>query len=238
MLPILFSLGDLHIYSYPLFMGIAWGIGFHLSRSLLKISDRNFSYLFWGSFLSSWLGAKAFFLLSTPEVSTSTSFWFGGGFVFYGGIIAGLIFLILLGHFNKEINLKDMGILSIPICFSQGLGRLGCFLAGCCFGNDSTLPWAVHLHDKFRHPVQIYEALGLFILGYLLWKSRKNNLFVTYFIGYGVLRFLLEFLRGDEIRGITSWGLSYSQIVSMVLITLGLIFWIREKIKPRQLPLP
>ena len=228
MLPILFSLGDLHFYSYPLFMGIAWGIGFHFSRSLIEI--KNFNLFFWGSFISSWIGAKAFFLLTSPSYLTYPSFWFGGGFVFYGGIIGGLIYFLLFWYFNQDIKLKNLGILSVPICISQGIGRLGCFLAGCCFGKDSTLPWAVHL----RHPVQLYEALGLFILGYLLWKSRKNNLFAGYFIGYGVLRFSLEFLRGDEIRGITRVGLSYSQIVSIVLILTGLII----KLRSSRVPLP
>jgi len=215
-------------------MGIAWGVGFHLSKSLLKLPAQTFNLLFWGSFLSSWIGAKVFFLISSPDYLTHGSFWFGGGFVFYGGIIFGLLYFLIFWYLGEDIKLKDLGILSIPICISQGLGRLGCFLAGCCFGKDTTLPWAVHLHDKFRHPVQLYESLGLFLLGYLLWKSRKNNLFALYFIGYGVLRFLLEFLRGDEIRGITSWGLSYSQIVSIVLIITGLII----KLRSSRVPLP
>jgi len=219
-------------------MGISWGIGFHLSRYLLKISDQNFNMLFWGSFLSSWIGAKLFFLISSPDSLIFPSFWFGGGFVFYGGIIGGLLFLLPFSYLNKEVKLKDLGVVSIPICISQGVGRLGCFLAGCCFGSDSTIPWAVHLHGNFRHPVQIYEALGLFILGFLLWKSRKNNLFVFYFLGYGVLRFFLEFFRGDEIRGITAIGLSYSQIVSLVLIFVGVLIWVRKKFRPRSLPLP
>lgn len=212
-------------------MGMSWGVGFHLSKSLLKISEKNFQILFWGSFLSAWLGAKLFFLIGQPALIDQTSFWLGGGFVFYGGIIGGLFFLIPFCLYHPALNLKDMDVLSIPICFSQAIGRLGCLLAGCCYGLESEVPWAIHLHNKFRHPVQIYESFALFLLGIFLWKSRKNNLFIFYFIGYGVLRFFLEFLRGDEIRGITSVGLSYSQIVSLVLIITGLVI----KLQSRQL---
>ncbi len=219
-------------------MGLSWGLAFRLSQNYLDrlgISDQGFMGLFWGIFLSSWIGSKVFFLIYSSggefvQHSQSLSFWLGGGFVFYGGFIFGILYLIFYCLILKKFNLKNSYILIAPLSFGHALGRLGCFLAGCCFGVKSDLPWAVHLHDHLRHPVQLYEALILVLLGIVIARNTLNKkwspqkIFIFYVASYSILRFLLEFLRGDIIRGIHFMGLSTSQIISLIIFILGIIF--------------
>lgn len=232
MKPILLSLGQIELYSYPLFIGIAWGVSYHLSRSFIEkysdLSSKTFLRLFLLVFLFGWLGAKLFFLaFSVPdqiqEYGTTTSFWFGGGFVFYGGFLGALVYLLIELLFIKSISLKELGLFTPAVAISHAIGRVGCFLTGCCYGTHCELPWSVYMHRANRHPVQLYETIGLLTLGFLLiYLVKKNinkaNLCFAYLGGYAGLRFILEFYRGDKIRGIHALGLSTSQIVSLAIM--------------------
>lgn len=229
MLPILFDSSFFTLYSYPLFMGLSWGLGYRFSEYLLlkkNLTLKGFGLLYWGIFLFSWLGSKIFYLMysSGGELqnhSQSLSFWLGGGFVFYGGLIFGLIYLLLYCLVFKKYPIKEAYIFFAPLTFGHALGRIGCFLAGCCYGTYCDLPWKIHLHGHFRHPVQLYEASLLILLGMILLKEtlKKDTnplkLVGIYFLGYSMIRFILEFLRGDIIRGL-HFGLSTSQWISLV----------------------
>ncbi len=240
MWPVLYKGTDLIIYSYPLFMGMSWGLSYQLTRGILEskgISLKGFQFLFWGIFLNSWVGAKVFYLITSgkTDLTTNSSFWLGGGFVFYGGFLFSLIFVLLYCLVFKKFKLSDLAYLSPGLAFGHALGRIGCLLAGCCFGTTCSLPWAIHLHDEWRHPVQAYEALGLVFIGFFILKLiRKNTpgvqVVLSYIGSYSLLRFSLEFIRGDKIRGVY-YGLSTSQWVSLVLIMTLLIVLIRNRIK-------
>ena len=236
--PILVNFPILKIYSYPLLMGIAWGIAYHLGNYLLLKygqTDRGYKALFWGTFICSWMGAKIFFLLfskldSPANYLTNSSFWLGGGFVFYGGLIFGVLYFFLYSHLLKKFDWKK-GYLILPaLAFAHAIGRIGCLLAGCCYGTRCSLPWAIELHGALRHPVQLYESILLGILGLILWQlikrgKRASIILGSYFAGYALIRFCLEFLRGDHVRGIYWWHLSSSQIISLVILFLLAIFY-------------
>jgi phosphatidylglycerol:prolipoprotein diacylglycerol transferase len=228
MLPILYQSHDLILYSYPLLMGLGWGVGYQIFFSQLDSHYPRLKaqILFWGIFLFAWLGAKVLFYLSYPKEDTSfikeVSFWTGGGFVFYGGFIGGLIFLGLYKLFDKKFSLKVLWPMLPSLAIGHGIGRIGCLLAGCCFGKPTNLFWGIYLHDHYRHPTQALEAIGLIALGIYLLKSKalKNNLIQTYLLGYGFLRLFIEAFRGDIARG--AWGpLTPSQWISITLIFVG-----------------
>lgn len=233
MLPVLGNWQGITIYSYPLFIGLAWGIGYRISEMNLpkEIALRDFRIWFLGLFCSSWAGAKILFLLTQPnlatELATSSNFWLGGGFVFLGGLIGGQIFTWLMGQIRPNLSLWKMEFTLIPLLYGHALGRVGCFLAGCCYGTKTTLPWGVFMHGLIRHPVQLYEALGLVILALCLMLKRKMKGWLAfYLVGYGALRWSLEWLRADEIRGI--WGgMSTSQWISSGMILLGILIFLR-----------
>lgn len=236
MLPILYKSSYFTLYAYPLFMGIAWGVGFNLTKYLFQKNNEdqsNLLKLFVGLFLAGWIGAKFFFLqLSAKEkiyqYIYADYFWLGGGFVFYGGLIFGIGFYLLYSLYYKKFNFQKTYLLIPGLAFGHGIGRLGCFLTGCCYGSKCDLPWALKVAGEFRHPVQLYEACALFFLGLLTlkWikiKSMHQQIVTNYLILYSIMRFFLEFFRGDEIRGIflTSFSMHLS---SAQLISLGIFF--------------
>lgn len=231
MLPILFQSHDFILYSYPLLMGLGWGIAYQIffSYAPTNVSRLKLQILFWGLFLSAWVGAKVLFYLTYPEqlgteYLVNASFWTGGGFVFYGGFLGGILFLALYKLFDRSLSLNTLWPMLPALSIGHGIGRLGCFLAGCCYGKPTDWVWAVFMHGHDRHPTQILEAIGLLIIGIYLIKSKapRITLLSHYLLSYGLLRFSIEMLRGDAARG--EWGvLSPSQWISLTLILAGLL---------------
>jgi phosphatidylglycerol:prolipoprotein diacylglycerol transferase len=229
MLPILYHGPELTLYSYPLLMGLGWGVAYQVYFAALdaRIPRWKGQVLFWGIFLSAWVGAKLLFSLTAPAAGSllgTVSFWTGGGFVFYGGFLAGALFLLLCRFADPRLRADDLWPVLPALALGHGIGRIGCFLAGCCFGRETELLWGIHLHGADRHPTQLIEALALIGLGTYLLRSRRprGELFLRYLIVYGVVRLAIEGLRGDAIRG--SWGpLTPSQWISLGLIVTGFL---------------
>lgn len=156
-----------------------------------------------------------------------------GGSVFYGGLIGGLIVGYLYANKKKFPIALCCDIAASAIPLFHFFGRIGCFLSGCCYG----VKWehgitynhsAVEISNGVpRLPVQLIEAffnLLLFFALYYLLKNKKfkGHLMELYFIFYGLIRFTLEFFRGDFYRGFL-FGLSTSQIISIMLIIFAVI---------------
>lgn len=234
MRPILFESPYFILFAYPLFMGMAWGIAYYLSRFLLeknKLNSKPLLPLFLSVFLSSWIGAKLFFLAFSAQDNFdrylyADNFWLGGGFVFYGGLIFGLVTFLIFSLVIKKFPFNQSKFLAPGLAFGHAIGRMGCFLTGCCYGSQCELFWSVHMHGEFRHPVQLYEVFGLTILGLLclawLRKNKDSRFVITrYLMFYSVLRFIIEFFRGDIIRGLYWYQLSSSQLVSLFLFVVA-----------------
>lgn len=229
MLPILFQSNGIIFYSYPLFMGLGWGIAYQIFFELLPV---NFSrikaqILFCGIFIFSWLGAKTLFLYTIPEQLSSSlfqesSFWLGGGFVFYGGFLGGLFYLLVLKNLNFPLTLDTVWAMVPSLTLGHAVGRFGCFLAGCCYGKETDLFWGVYMREVKRHPTQLLEFFFLLCLGVFLLRSKRSRIELVslYLVCYGFIRLFIESLRGDLIRG--SWGyLTPSQWISCGLIVAG-----------------
>ena len=185
------------------------------------------------------LGAKLLYLLLFENADVIFESWssfldyMGGGFVFYGGLIGGCVGAICYAKFFEvnAVAAAENFVLIIPLFHC--CGRIGCFLAGCCYGIEYTGPLAVTFTESLGapnnvslFPVQLWEA-GLNLLVFFLLlavdKKLKRPLqnFGLYAVIYGVIRFLLEFLRGDPARGV--WLLSTSQWISLlILIPVGI----------------
>jgi len=223
-------------------MGIGWGLGYNKClKDWLRagLSYRSFNILSLWVFVSSWIGAKTFFLIFSARdklgvYSKELNFWFGGGFVFYGGLIFGLITAILYLKIKKEHKFQDLSLLGPGLVLGHAVGRLGCFLAGCCYGSVCHLGQHISfLAFVERYPVQLMEAMGLFGIYFILTNELKKReeserAIYLYFFCYSVLRFFLEFLRGDGIRGIY-YGLATSQWVSLLLVAVVGCFSLMRK---------
>ena len=237
MYPILFSSDFFTLYSYPLFMGLAWGVGYFLTISQFEkasISTKQLLPLFIGIFISAWIGAKVFFLVVTPahlaeKYLFANYFWLGGGFVFYGGLIFGLTYFLIFSLWLKKFDFKKSYLLVPGLVFGHAIGRIGCFLAGCCYGSQCDLPWSMTIEGVHRHPVQLYETIYLLAFGIFILRSSKkvqlqSSIASIYLIYYSLGRFILEYFRGDDIRGVFWLNLSTSQYISVFLLLIGLVW--------------
>jgi phosphatidylglycerol---prolipoprotein diacylglyceryl transferase len=172
-----------------------------------------------------------------------------GGIVFYGCIIGGLIGSVIYWIRNPFPFRAMADAVAPALVLGSALGRIGCFLNGCCFGGPCNLPIAVRFPSESPvwvrqvqlglispmaprtlgvHPTQLYAALdGLLLLALLTWyyprRRRDGEVMALLMVTYPVTRFLIECLRADE--GPFFAGMTISQTISVVLFLSGLLTW-------------
>lgn len=165
-----------------------------------------------------------------------------GGLVFYGGLIASIAVAVWYVRRHHMPFLVTSDTFAPAIAIGHAFGRIGCFLAGCCFGRPASGWFSVTFPTNVRsfapagislYPTQLMETSGelmiFFILGALrLHKRFDGQIFATYLMLYAVLRTIVEYFRGDVERGfvIEPW-FSTSQFISVFLFAIGLAFYIR-----------
>jgi phosphatidylglycerol---prolipoprotein diacylglyceryl transferase len=168
-----------------------------------------------------------------------------GGLVFYGGVL--LAVPVAVWHIRRTgLDLWSTADIFAPsIAIGHVFGRLGCLAAGCCHGKAAeNLPWGIIFTDPeclapmnvLLHPTQLYESAGelIIFLALIMLRNHKSftgQLFMMYLILYAVLRFIVEFFRGDVGRGFIMGNLSVSQGISILIFLTGLagFFILRQK---------
>ncbi len=158
-----------------------------------------------------------------------------GGFVFYGGLIGGILGAIIAVKILKVDVLTAEKIIVPYLPLAHAIGRVGCLLAGCCHGMEYDGPLAVHYPNSVLgvpptqgyFPTQILEGILnigiMFALLYLCKKVKyKYDLLFSYLFMYAIVRFVVEFFRGDKIRGIFN-SLSSSQWISIGLFVIAVV---------------
>jgi phosphatidylglycerol---prolipoprotein diacylglyceryl transferase len=255
MLPILLKLGPLTIHTYGLLMAV--GVGFGLWFLYVQASKQGLDApkLLDAAFYTiivSLIGAKLIlfignfsYYMSYPKELFSLA---RSGGVFQGGLTFGLIFALWYFRRKKIPTWKAGDIVSAALALGHGFGRIGCFAAGCCYGSPCAVPWGVTFHNEYAHdltgipigerlhPVQLYESilnfLNFFVL-FMVLKRKKfhGQVFGLYIINYSVIRFIVEYFRGDHpdraylLQGPTPLSsLSYPQVYCILGIAAGIIF--------------
>lgn len=148
-----------------------------------------------------------------------------GGMVFYTGYALGMAGIAGAIRAFRLPFWKTVDLIIPPGAFAEAVGRIGCFLTGCCAGHRTIFVWGVDFGDGLRrHPTQLYESAGIFVLFFLLKGMERRNpppgkILFTMFVYYGTLRFLLEFIREDARPG--PLGFSIAQWISVGLIVWG-----------------
>ena len=148
------------------------------------------------------------------------------GFVFYGGLIGATLCGITYARAKKLPVWKLADALVPSVALGHALGRLGCFMTGCCHGRACDLPWAVHFplehptHGAGVHPTQLYEAtLNLALYAALAWWYRRKQfdgqVFAIYLMAYAPVRALVEHFRGDYAPAKFIGPFSPGQLVSV-----------------------
>lgn len=230
--PVLLDLGGFRLHSY----GALGALGFLLACwAGLRFTGRRglpqnavVDVVFWTS-LAAIGGSRLMFLVQNPGSFDLVNMFNlrTGGMVFYGAPILGLpVFVGMIRRHGLSMG-EMLDGLGFTAPLAHAFARLGCLGAGCCWGSPTDLPWAVTYADPLApgphgvglHPVQAYEAIGLFALSAFLWsrvdRPHKPGAIFAGWIGlYAVLRITTEVGRGDAERGFIG-PLSTSQAISI-----------------------
>ena len=237
--PILVKIGPVTVYSY----GVMVALGFGLAAYLASRNAHDFGFqkndvidLCIVLLIAGLIGARInyvllhfqYYRLRPAEVFLINR----GGLAFYGSFLFGLLGGILFVK-KKKLHFWKLADLMAPfIVLAHAVGRVGCFLNGCCFGKVARegFPFAVSFpHDGLlRYPVQLYSSSALLVLYLFLRRKQKRRrwdgeVFMFYIMSYAVMRFFVEFLREEPIF---MYGLTFPQMMSLILFLSSIVFGI------------
>lgn len=249
-----FDIGTLSIPSYGLMIAVGVILANIVAMFVLyktKLNFDDFILLEAYCFLGAFFGAKILYLLVSIKIIDWKKIFdieyfnqiMQGGFVFYGGLIGGLFFILLAGKIHRikaEGYIRNF-IFLIP--FIHAFGRIGCFCAGCCFGvpydGIGAVIFPEHsyaLPNVKLFPVQLVEAIILIFISILIFalQIRKSWRYTieTYLFLYAIARFVLEYFRYDADRGIF-WLFTTSQWISIIMVAIALIILRYDKKQQR-----
>ena len=247
---ILFSIGSFHVYGYGLMIALgvlaALILGMRRAPKYGLDSDMIFNLTFL-CVIGGFLGAKLLFIITElPSLLKSEHLIqdISNGFVVYGGIIGGIFVAWLYCRHKKANFLKYFDLAMPSVALAQGFGRIGCFLAGCCYGRetDSAIgmvfadsPFAPN--DVAVIPTQLISSIGDFAIAIILIliarKRPKDGITGSwYLLLYGIGRFLVEFLRDDPRGSVDIF--STSQFISIFIVAAGVILQICLRTKGKK----
>lgn len=244
MYPTLFELGPINIYTYGVLLAAAYLIG--LKLALVRARGRGLDAtrvmdLGIYTIISALIGAKLMLMAIDFRhfVSSPWELVRSGG-VFYGGLLLAVpVALWYLRRHGLPV-WSTCDVFAPGIALGHAVGRIGCLMAGCCYGRVTSVPWGITFTDPLAatnvgtpinvtlHPTQLYESgAELLILTILLRTERRGRpfpgrTFWGYILLYSIARFVIEFYRGDP-RGTVFEVLSTSQFVSLLLVPLSLL---------------
>lgn len=248
MKPILFDIGNIHIYAYGTMIALGIIAAYFLlsyhskKKNFDEDSILNMTII---TVILGVLGGKVFFILtelnSFIENPQNIIKEFGNGFVIYGAIIFGMISIYIYCRHKKWNVLQVLDLVVPSVALAQGFGRIGCLFAGCCYGHETTshlsivfpdgslAPSGVHLI-----PTQLYSSifdvlLAVFLIMYLRKSKKSGNTFGLYLLLYSIGRFIIECFRGDP-RGNVSI-LSTSQFIAIFtfILAVGTLIFVNVK---------
>ena len=252
MRPILFSIGNIHFYSYGLMIAIGILAAFIVMerRAPRYGLDKDIGFTL-GVFavVGGVIGAKLLYILvELPNFLANPALWrnVGEGFVIYGGILGGLAGGLIGCRIKKQSFVKYFDLFIPSVALALGFGRLGCFFAGCCYGRQTDSSFCLVFPEGVGSmaptgvpliPTQLISSaanfLHFFILVWFARRSKKDGqVGGLYMILYSIGRFLIEGLRNDP-RGSVG-PFSTSQFISLLIFVAGvLVMVIASRQKPR-----
>ena len=246
MLPYINIFGyNIATYGLIIFIGIFIGaiISIFYCTKFFNIKKEDVFYCILYAVIGVGIGAKLLYIITnipflienyqTLDLYDTFLQMLKGGFVFYGGLLGGILGVFIYSK-QFKISFKELLLILLPVVpLIHSIGRIGCLCAGCCYGMEYHGFGAITFHDSLLapndvplFPMQIVEAICNFIIFIVLLVTYKKFLGTyktvgLYLVLYSIVRFTLEFFRGDLIRGIY-FSLSTSQWISIVLFIIGI----------------
>jgi phosphatidylglycerol:prolipoprotein diacylglycerol transferase len=198
--------------------------------SALGLSRRERLGVALGAFCGAMIGAKLPFVLADWDGLISGRAWLDNGKTIVFGLVGGY-FGVELAKALLGIRVKTGDSFAVPVAAAVAIGRLACFVAGCCYGTVTTLPWGIDFGDGHsRHPTQLYEsAFHLAAALTIAWLQGRGllrgHLIKLYIIVYLTYRFLTELIRPEPVM---AWGLTGYQWACFGLVPVFAALWVRD----------
>lgn len=251
MFPDLFSIGPFVVHTYGLFVGAGFFIGLMTTVILGKSEGINPQQVMDMGFiiiLSSIIGSRVMYVIMNISYYSHMpldiiKIW-KGGLVFSGGIIC--VILVMLWYVKRHhlSLLKVCDLWAPAVAIGQAIGRIGCFMAGCCYGKPTDVKWGVvftHPHSLappniLLHPTQIYSSISgilVFLIVLFLHSKKKfeGQVFLWFLILHSTARLAIERFRGDERGMLFSSNMSTTQFVTTCILVASVITLIVLKSK-------
>lgn len=255
--PKLISIGSFYLPTYGVLVALGFLAALWVTLRLARrsgLNDETVTNLAIYCAITGLLGAKLtmflfdwdFYSRNLGELFSFATLQAGG--VFHGGLILALLFVGWFARRHKLSLLAVADVFAPGVALGHAIGRIGCFMAGCCWGVECTRPWAVTFTDPEAHrmmgvplniplhPTQLYEAgVEAAIFGFLYWRFRRphqtGEIIGLYLVLYGVARFLIEFVRSHEQELPFGLPLSLTQWIALALLMTGAALLMRGRRK-------
>ncbi|MBW1740252.1 MAG: prolipoprotein diacylglyceryl transferase [Deltaproteobacteria bacterium] len=246
MYPVLFHVGPFTLHTYGIFIAMAFlsaiALALREARRVGEDANKILDLCFY-VLIAAIVGSRILYVLINWSTFRHDPFeivriWHGG-LVFYGGFIGALITALWYIRRKGLPILKTADIMAPSIAFGQFVGRIGCFFAGCCYGRNCDLPWAVTFtHPESLapkgvplHPTQLYSSLNGLLIFLVLKRLMRNKgfegqIFWTYVFLYAVTRSILEHFRGDDRGMLFGSMLSSSQFIGLIMAVIAIVMMI------------
>ena len=248
----LFSIGPFTVHGYGLMVGIGFVlavlIGGYRTKKL-GLSENDFTNIAICLLIFGWAGGKLLFIIVNIRsfLVSPLSMLGSEGFVVYGGIITGILSIFIYCKVKKLSFLSYMDMMAPAVAINQGLGRVGCFMAGCCYGRPTESRFSVIFPEGCLAPAgvrliptQLISAvfdLAMAVFLILITRKLKYRGMISgiYLMLYGIGRFIIEIFRADIDRGMVG-ALSTSQFISifMILFAAGYLFFVKKNQPPTE----
>lgn len=234
------KIGGITVHGYGLMIGIGILCAIMLAHFRAKKRGLSTDIIYSIALLAmifGFIGAKLLYCITdlATVLSHPLLILTGSGFVIYGGIIGAIAANLIYCRYKKVSFLEYFDLLAPSVALAQGFGRIGCFLAGCCYGRETDSFFGICFTNSLFAPngvklipTQLISSAGDFLIAGILLlyakKDRKKGKTAgLYLILYSVGRFAVEFLRND-VRG-SIGPLSTSQFISIFIFLLGMILF-------------
>jgi len=231
--PIICQIGPFTVYSYGLMLALAFIIAQRLAlRQAAKhgIAADIISGVCFVAVIFGLIGARAFYVLNNLQFFMSYPLEIlmlqHGGLSWFGGMFLAILAAICYLKIKKFSVYRTLDLLAPFVVLAQAIGRIGCFLNGCCYGRPSRFGIYVDAGHVALIPTQIYSTLMLLLIFVFLRfiqerpAQKAGTVFFLYILLYSVKRFFIEFFRGDSSPVL--WGLTLFQLFSAVLFIVAL----------------
>lgn len=242
---VLFQIGGMTVYSYGVMLAVGFIVATLVARYRFSQQYKNPDIILdfvLAAVVGGIVGARLFYVIGNwSQFSGHLGKIFTlnmSGLVFYGGLTLGLALVVAVGLWKKVRFWIIMDLAGLCVPLALAFGRVGCFLNGCCYGKPTGLPWGITFPTAVpavpRHPTQLYElVLDLALFSLLWWKkdsfARDGTIFWLFALGYGAIRFTMEFFRAHNVAGA---GFAFQMMSLALFIAAAVFLLLRYRILP------